>query len=74
MSVFRQHTRKTFSTLLNEVRIEQACRYLRASKQSINQIAISCGYTNLSNFNRRFKEIIGMSPGEYIRSHNNLSD
>ncbi len=71
---FRQHTRKTFSTLLNEVRVEHACRYLRESKQTISQIAFSCGYTNLSNFNRQFKEITGMPPGEYIRSYNRSPD
>lgn len=66
---FRQHTRKTFSHLLNEVRIEHACRHLRHSKQTISQIAFSCGYTNLSNFNRQFREITGMTPGEYIRNY-----
>lgn len=66
---FRQHTRKTFSTLLNEVRIEHACRHLRTTKQTISQIAFSCGYTNLSNFNRQFKDIMGMPPGEYIRRY-----
>ncbi|MBD2756284.1 helix-turn-helix domain-containing protein [Spirosoma validum] len=66
---FRQHTRKTFSHLLNEVRIEHACRHLRESKQTISQIAFGCGYTNLSNFNRQFKEITGLTPGEYIRSY-----
>lgn len=66
---FRQHTRKTFSQLLNEVRIEHACRHLRESRETISQIAFSCGYTNLSNFNRQFKEVVGMPPGEYIRSY-----
>ncbi|GAB4028495.1 AraC family transcriptional regulator [Spirosoma koreense] len=66
---FRQHTRKTFSHVLNEVRIEHVCRHLRESKQTIGQIAFSSGYTNLSNFNRQFKEITGMPPGEYIRSY-----
>lgn len=64
---FRQHTRKTFTTLLNEVRIEHACRYLRESKLSISQIAFSCGYTNLSNFNRQFKEKTGVTPSAYLR-------
>ncbi|RYF69014.1 MAG: AraC family transcriptional regulator, partial [Cytophagaceae bacterium] len=66
---FRQHTRKTFSTLLNEVRVEQACRHLRESKETISQIAAKCGYTNLSNFNRQFKDVMGMSPSDYIRSY-----
>ncbi len=67
---FRQHTRKTFSTLLNEVRIEHACRHLRESKQSISQTAYVCGFTNLSNFNRQFKTITGLSPSDYIRRYN----
>ncbi len=67
---FRQHTRKTFSTLLNEVRIEHACRHLRESKQSISQTAYICGFTNLSNFNRQFKTITGLSPSDYIRRYN----
>ncbi|AUD03755.1 AraC family transcriptional regulator [Spirosoma pollinicola] len=66
---FRQHTRKTFSQVLNEVRIEHACRYLRESESTISQIAFTCGYTNLSNFNRQFKETVGMPPGDYIRSY-----
>jgi AraC-like DNA-binding protein len=66
---FRQHTRKTFTQLLNEVRIEHACRCLRESEEPIGQIAVTCGYTNLSNFNRQFKEIVGMPPSEYIRSY-----
>ena len=66
---FRQHTRKTFSHLLNEVRIEHACRALRESDDSISQIAFQCGYTNLSNFNRQFREISGMSPTEYIKTY-----
>ncbi len=66
---FRQHTRKTFSHLLNEIRIENACRLLRESKDPMSQIAESCGYTNMSNFNRQFKEIVGMPPSQYIRTY-----
>ncbi|MBD2699824.1 helix-turn-helix transcriptional regulator [Spirosoma sp. BT702] len=66
---FRLHTQKTFSKLLNEVRIEHACRHLRESRLSINQIAIHCGFSSLSNFNRQFKEIVGLSPSEYLRNY-----
>lgn len=65
---FKLHTRKTFSHLLNEVRIEQACRLLHQSGHNISQIAFACGYTNLSNFNRQFKTIVGMAPGAYVKS------
>ncbi|GAB3933666.1 AraC family transcriptional regulator [Larkinella terrae] len=65
---FRLHTRKTYSQLLNEVRIEHACRLLQESKLPISQIAFSCGYTNLSNFNRQFKLINNLTPGQYIKA------
>ncbi|WP_028664865.1 AraC family transcriptional regulator [Runella zeae] len=63
----RTHTRKTFSQLLNEVRVEHACRLLRDSTQSISQIAFACGYSNLSNFNRQFKQVTGMAPRDYLK-------
>ena len=65
---FKIHTRKTFSLLLNEVRIENACRLLHQPKHSIGQIALACGYTSLSNFNRQFKSITGLTPGQYLKT------
>jgi AraC-like DNA-binding protein len=67
---FRLHTRKTYSQLLNEVRIEHACRLLQESPQPVSQIALTCGFTNLSNFNRQFKGITGMTPSHYLRTLN----
>ncbi len=65
---FKIHTRKTFSGILNEIRIENACRLLHQSNQSISQIALVCGYTSLSNFNRQFKAITGLTPGQYLKT------
>lgn len=68
----RMHTRKTFSQLLNEVRIEHACRLLKDSTQSVSQIAFECGYANLSNFNRQFKQLMNLTPREYLKSVSEL--
>ena len=68
----RMHTRKTFSQLLNEVRVEHACRLLRDSTQSVSQIAFECGYANLSNFNRQFKQLMNLTPREYLKSVSEL--
>ncbi|MEI7586977.1 AraC family transcriptional regulator [Runella sp.] len=68
----RMHTRKTFSQLLNEVRVEHACRLLRDSTQSVSQIAFGCGYANLSNFNRQFKQLMNLTPREYLKSVSEL--
>lgn len=62
---FKQRTRKTFSTFLNEVRVAQACKLLRNSNQDICQICYESGYNNVSNFNRQFKRLTGFSPSDY---------
>jgi AraC-like DNA-binding protein len=68
----RTHTRKTFSQLLNEVRVEHACRLLKDSTHSVSQIAFMCGYANLSNFNRQFKQLMHLTPREYLKSASEL--
>lgn len=65
---FRLHTRKTYSQLLNEVRVEHACRLLQETPQPVSQIALACGYPNLSHFNRQFRQITGMTPSRYLRT------
>ena len=56
---------RSFKTALIEIRISHACRLLLETDQSIVQIAYASGFTNLSNFNRRFKELKGHSPKAY---------
>lgn len=62
---FKNRTKKSFIQFLNEIRIGQVCRKLSEEDWSIAEIAYSCGFQNLSNFNRFFKEIVGKTPKEY---------
>lgn len=62
---FKQHTRKSYSRFLNEIRVNQACRLLQENAESISQVAYSTGFNNISNFNRQFKKITGITPSEY---------
>ena len=50
---------------LTHLRINAACDALADTGKMISDIAFSCGYSNLSNFNRQFKQIMGCSPKEY---------
>lgn len=62
---FRNRTRKSFIQFVKEVRIGQACKKLAEEEWNISEIAYACGYTNLSNFNRFFKEVTGKTPRVY---------
>ncbi len=63
---FKQRTNKTFFKFLTEVRIENACKSLTNQPQlSIADIAYACGFFNVSNFNRKFKEIKGITPTKF---------
>lgn len=53
---------KTFRQYLNQIRMEEAKRLLKESKQQISSIAFSVGYNNVQHFNRVFKEYTGVSP------------
>jgi AraC-like DNA-binding protein len=40
---------------------------------NISQVCFECGYKNISNFNRHFKEIMHVPPSEYYRSYETAS-
>ncbi len=66
---FKQHTRKTFSQFLNEIRIGHACKQLIEEGYSVKEVAFDSGYYNISYFNRQFKLITGYTPSEYQKAH-----
>lgn len=63
---FKKRTNKTFFQFLIEVRIENACRLLsKETEITISEASYYSGFKNLSNFNRKFKEIKGITPSDY---------
>jgi len=64
---FKTHTQKTFIRFLNEVRVGHACKLMTSGETRIAGLAYDCGFNSLSNFNRFFKEIKGMTPRDYLR-------
>ncbi|CAM1357051.1 AraC family transcriptional regulator [Tenacibaculum halocynthiae] len=62
---FKQRTNKTYFTFLNEIRVEKACKLLQNKEYLITEISEKSGFKNISNFNRKFKEIKGFTPSDY---------
>lgn len=67
---FKKRTNKTYFTFLNELRVENACKLLLENREvAINEIAYQCGYSSLSNFNRKFLAVKKMTPSQYRKNH-----
>lgn len=64
---FKKHTLKTYTSFLNEVRINEACKkFMTNDFTSISAIAYQTGFNNVSTFNRVFKSIVGKPPRDYM--------
>ena len=66
---FKKIHRKPFTRYLNEIKLGYACKLLLEDKESITSIGYLSGFNNISNFNRQFKLIYGMSPSSYLKNH-----
>jgi transcriptional regulator GlxA family with amidase domain len=66
---FKNRTGITFIDSLNEIRLGNASRMLIDTTHSISEVAYSCGFNNLSNFNRIFKKKKGCTPKEFRESY-----
>jgi AraC-like DNA-binding protein len=66
---FKANTGKTLVEYLHELRVGEASRQLLESDLPVSEIALECGFNNLSNFNRRFRELKGMTPREFRRQN-----
>ncbi len=71
---FSKVTGKRFMTFVNEVRIGQVCRALIETRGGIAEIAFACGFESLSNFNRWFEAVHGMSPKRFRSAHHQLKN
>jgi AraC-like DNA-binding protein len=62
---FRRATGHTFTEFVTRARITEACRMLRDGREQIASICYLVGFNNVSNFNRHFRRLKGVTPGEY---------
>jgi AraC-like DNA-binding protein len=64
---FRKCTGRTLPMYLNEIRLGIAARLLQETDLRVSEVASECGFTNLSNFNRRFYTCKQMTPMAFRR-------
>ena len=64
---FKKATQITFTEFVNRYRINKAC-LLMAQDKSISECSYSCGFNNVTYFNRMFKKYTGKTPSEFMKN------
>ncbi len=62
--IFRQHTGLPPHAYRKQQRIQRAKQLLRA-RMPISQVAVETGFADQSHLTRHFKQIVGVTPGQY---------
>ncbi|GAB7220404.1 AraC family transcriptional regulator [Vibrio comitans] len=68
--LIKKESGKTFNALLRDIRFNRFCELIKVTNVSINELAIEVGFSNTSDFYRKFRAKFGISPREY----RNMSD
>jgi len=63
--IFREHLGDSLTNYILDQRIRRAKEMLRHTDQSIRDIALTCGFQNISYFAKQFKRATGKTPQTY---------
>ena len=66
---FKRYTNTTVIQYLNVTRIMYAQRKLLETNQSISQIALDAGVSNITHFNRVFRQVAHLTPSAYRKQN-----
>jgi len=66
--LFKQLTGKSPVDYMTELRLNQAKKQLLTSNESLQRIAQRAGFKDVYYFSRRFKQMVGQSPKQYVRN------
>lgn len=69
----KKQTKKPYTQIINEFRINNACKQLIDNDKTISEILYESGFNNQSYFNRKFKSIMSVTPFEYRNSYSPLA-
>ncbi len=65
MNLFKRYMNCTCIKYVNELRLSHAALALEEGGKTVMQAALDCGFSNISYFNRMFKQKYHMTPREY---------
>lgn len=63
----RERSATSYQQLLDEVRFESACFYLKESSIPVTQVAQLAGFNEATNFSRAFRRRFGVSPRQWCQ-------
>lgn len=66
---FKEMVNRTPIDYLNYYRTERACEMLISGESNITEIALDCGFNDLSYFIKTFKKYKGLSPKQYQKAN-----
>lgn len=66
--LFAEETGLTVNQYVTQVKMEEAKRLINVTKKSLAEIAEYLGYSSQSHFQKTFKKVWNMTPGEYRHS------
>ena len=67
--LFKNLTSKTFKEYITGLRIAKASEMLKNTDEKIKTICYESGFNNINHFNRTFKQVVGLTPGQYRKNN-----
>lgn len=68
--LIKKYTGKSFTTIVQNIKFQKACSLLESSNISIAEISTLVGFEHVEHFNRLFKKLYQMTPGQYRKNSN----
>jgi AraC-like DNA-binding protein len=66
---FKSKTGRTLTAFIKEIRIGHASKLLLEQHYNVSEACYNSGYNNISNFNKHFKEVHGVSPTQFMNRY-----
>ncbi len=63
--VFEEYINMAPMDYVNLIRVQQACERMKKTDDSMDNVALRCGFTTTSTFNRNFKKFLNTSPYQW---------